>query len=443
MTDPTALPDPGTDPGVTVSTGDPGRLYAAATTHETMANTFQAHSTAVSGTAQALSGGWSGDSAFAYQALSGEVAAHFANVSTTSHNAASSLRTFAGTLEHSQEEGQRALAQAKRWLAEKRTWTTQYNDATKRVTQAQTDIIGAKADLAAATAMDAKGAALATAASARLKTAQQALIQAQGDQGKARTELDHASTELTRAQRLGDAAWHDAQVAAVRATGELAPLQLPAPPMPGQVSGSLFSSPPGSPLAPPGATDAAGAGVGLTTFLGEYLSENKILALNKALTNTRGKALDAYELAVERAELQGWTPESTAEATRLAQSAAAARVAGKGLEDDASLLRYVKIGSRVFPIFYIGADTALNATVGHQSLPTAAEHAGLSFGGFVAGTAACSELGPGAVVCGVAGSEAGEHPGTIVKEANKVANSSWMPWGAAERLVSGMRSIVP
>ena len=47
------------------------------------------------------------------------------------------------------------------------------------------------------------------------------------------------------------------------------------------------------------------------------------------------------------------------------------------------------------------------------------------------------------LVCGIAGSEAGEHPGTVIKEAGKVANSPWLPWGAAERLVSGMRSIIP
>lgn len=413
-----ALPDPGGDPGVTVATGDAGRLFAAASSHDTIADAFTAHSAAVSGTAQTLSGSWSGDSAFAYQALSGEVALHFAGVAKTSRSAARSLRTFATVLQHSQEQGRRALAQAEHWLAQKRTWTTRYNDASHRITKARGDITSAQSELSTAASMDAKGVALAAAAHARLKAARAALAKAQGDQRKAETELNHASRELTHWQRVGEEAWLQAQLAAVRATGELQPLELPAPPMPGMITNPVFAGTQGNPL---GLSDEIGSGLGTATFLAERFSDTEIITLTRGLTRSRASALDAYELAVERAELQGFTPESMADLPKLAAAITASHAADAAADGGLSTLRYIKIGSRFIPVIYIPVDTAVNSLLGHQSLPVAAGHAGLSFLGFVGGAAVCSELGPGAFVCGVAGSEFGEHPVAIVKKAVKDA----------------------
>ena len=434
MTEPeqTPLPDPGNDPGVTLATGAPRRLFAAAT-HDTMADTFQAHSTAVSGAAHAVSGGWSGDSAFAYQALSSEVSSHFANVSTTARGAARSLRNFGTALEHSQEQGQRALTRAKHWLAEKRTLTTRYNDASRRVAQAKRDVAAAEAALSGPTGTDPTG-AVASAAAGRLKQAKGDLVQAQADQTKARNELDHASRELANAQRLGDEAWHDAQMAAIKATGEIAPLELPAPPMPGQVINPITGGSPGNPLGDLGWTDGAGSG---TSVLFEFVkggAEGKAEKLSKGRDATRQGGLDAYQQAVAEAEADGFSPESTAKAVDAAKAIQAARVAGGATEDEIGVLKYVKVGADVVPVLYVGVDTVLNREVGHQSLPVAAAHATASAGGFAGGMVVCSEAGPIAVVCGVAGGELGEHPGQIKSGAQKVVNSPWSPWGAAKKM---------
>lgn len=102
----------------------------------------------------------------------------------------------------------------------------------------------AQTELSSAGAMGPKGAGLAAAAAARLRTAQDALTRAQAEQRKAQHEQQNAQHQLTHWQQRGEQLWHEAQMAAVQATGELEPLSVPAPRLAGApAAGSLFGGP--------------------------------------------------------------------------------------------------------------------------------------------------------------------------------------------------------
>jgi uncharacterized protein YukE len=218
---------------VQVASGDPGALMQAAGWHDDLADGLAGHASTIAGSAASLSPAWNGEAAASYQTLSTLVANHFHAAATTSRSAANSLRRYAQELERLQREGTQALHEAEHWLDQVHTWTTRLHDADTAVRTASTQVSQAEGELRTAASMDAKGVALAAAAAARLRTAQDALHKAQGDQRRAQHGLDDANHQLTHWQRRGEQLWHDAQDAAMHATGELAPLSIPAPPLAG------------------------------------------------------------------------------------------------------------------------------------------------------------------------------------------------------------------
>ncbi len=246
--------------GVQVANGDPGGLFQAASWHTNLAEGLDTHARMIADTAASVAPSWEGEAAASYQSLSSIVAAHFRVASSRAHTAAATLRHYATELQRCQREGLQAMHQAEHWLAEVHTWTARLATATTAVTTAQGEVTAAQAQLTGAGAMGAKGAGLAAAAAARLRTAQDALTRAQAEQRRAQHELQNAQHQLTHWQHRGEQLWHEAQMAAVQATGELEPLSVPAPPLAGatvSVSSDPFSS-----LLPQTGWDWAGIGIG-------------------------------------------------------------------------------------------------------------------------------------------------------------------------------------
>jgi hypothetical protein len=235
------------DTGVQVATGDPGQLFQAAQWHLDLADGLSAHGHTIATAATSVSSSWTGEAAASYQALSGIVAAHFWNTAGISRTAAASLHRYGSELARLQLEGVQALRQAEHWLGEVNTWTARVQTANDAVTRAQGAVQTAETTLSHATAGP-HGTAV-PAAAAQVRTAQDDLTRAQSEQRKAQHELDDAQHQLSHWQKRGAELWHEAQAAAIRATGELQPLTVAAPPL----AGAPFSGLPGPSLPP--ATD--------------------------------------------------------------------------------------------------------------------------------------------------------------------------------------------
>lgn len=237
------MTQPESPTGVQVAPGDPGALLQAAGWHDNLADGLDGHAALISDAASSVAPSWDGEAAASYQTLSSMVSAHFRTAAGTSRAAAASLRRYGNELDHLQREGMQALHQAEHWLGQVHTWTTRLNAANTAVRTAQDQVSAAQAQLNTAASMDAKGMALAAAASARLRTAQDALYKAQHDQRKAQRELTDAQHQLTHWQQRGARLFTEARNAAMQATGELAPLSVPAPPLAGPAATpNVFSS---------------------------------------------------------------------------------------------------------------------------------------------------------------------------------------------------------
>jgi len=96
----------------------PGRLLSAASWHFATADGLDAHVGTISSAAASVASTWQGESAAAYQTLSGLVADHFRVAASTARTAAQTLRRCATELERLQQEGRQALLQAEHWLTE-------------------------------------------------------------------------------------------------------------------------------------------------------------------------------------------------------------------------------------------------------------------------------------------------------------------------------------
>ncbi len=233
--------------GVEVAPGDPGQLFQAAQFHSELADSLSAHGSTIAGAAESVSPSWTGEAAASYQALSGIVAAHFWHASGISRAAAATLRRYATELARLQREGLQALHEAEHWLGEVHTWTERLREANDAVTRAQGALRVAQMAYSDAAA-NPHGTAVSSAASA-VTRAQGELTQAEGVQRRAQHALEDAQHLLTHWQRRGAELWGEAQTAAIRATGELEPLNVAPPPMPG----APFAGLPG--VAPPPATE--------------------------------------------------------------------------------------------------------------------------------------------------------------------------------------------
>ena len=227
-----AVPVPPSDPGVTVATGDPGRIVAASTWHSDLADGLDIHAGTISGAAGSLAGAWDGAAANSYQQLSSLVAGHFRTAAGVARGAAATLRRYARELERCQHAGTLARHDAEHWLGEVQRDTITLSHAQDAVRRAQDAVNHARTAMTLAAGAPAAGGAVGAAGRA-LTAADGELTRAQGAERDARRALEHAQHELTRAQDRGRRAWHEAQQAAEQATGSLAPLTVAPPPLAG------------------------------------------------------------------------------------------------------------------------------------------------------------------------------------------------------------------
>jgi hypothetical protein len=393
------------DPGVQVATGDPGAIQNAADWHSNLADQFDQHAGTVSGAASSVASSWQGEAAASYQDLSTIVANHFHSAAATSRTAAASLRRYATELERCQREGQRALQEAEHWLTEQTTWQGKLDDANKAVHTAQGQVHDAQTALTTATAMGPKGAAAAGAAATRLHTAQDALTKAQDDQRKAQNHLDEATHQLAHWRRRGLQIWHEAQDAAIRATGELEPLSVPAPPLAGIPAPGVpdsFSLFPQSPL------DWTGVGIGATSGYAATWAEQQIRLLRLERRGLLSAAARQEVIADSPVLSDGTRSAAASEARTLSSEAGglASKIDGLGnLGRAATEHLGFGIGGLV--------DAAGHIADGQSPGKAAAEGAGSAVGGTagaVAGAGACDSTGilaPVSPLCGAAGGAVG------------------------------------
>lgn len=393
--------------GVQVPTGDPGRLLSAASWHFATADGLDAHAGTISSAAASVAPTWQGESAAAYQTLSGLVADHFRVAASTARTAAQTLRRYGTELERLQQEGRQALQQAEHWLAEVNTWTTRLTAADTAVTTAQGQVTAAQSELRTAVSMDARGAALAGAAQARLTAAQGALTRAQAEQRRAQRELQTAQHQLSHWQQRGRQIWHEAQSLAVQATGELAPLSVPAPPLAGAVT-------PG-PWLPQSPFEWAGAGV--SGFSGYWAS--RVAQQLPGAISARSAARGEYYRLKNISESPLYSSEQRAaaasEARALAPGVAAADSEVSGLAQAG------RFASRALGLLGGAGDAAVHLAQGDGVGRSAGAGVGSTAGGLAGGAAGAMVCGPpcaavGAVGGGFLGDKLGGALGGLIDE---------------------------
>ncbi len=395
------------DTGVQVPTGDPGRLLSAASWHFATADGLDAHAGTVSSAAASVAPTWQGESAAAYQTLSGLVADHFRAAASTARTAAQTLRRYGTELERLQQQGRQALQQAEHWLAEVRTWTTRLTAADAAVITAQGQVTAAQGELRTAVSLDARGAALAAAAQARLSAAQGALTRAQTEQRRAQRELQNAQHQLSHWQQRGRQIWHEAQSLAVQATGELAPLSVPAPPLASAATPATWL--PQSPF--------EWAGVGVSGVSG-YWASRVAQQLPDAI-NARSAARGEYYRLKNRAESPLYSSEQRAAAASQARELAPGVAAADS--EVSGLAQAGRFASRSLGFLGGAGDAAVHLAQGDGAGKSAGAGLGSTVGGVALGAMGAAACGPpcaaaGAVVGGFVGDKMGGALGGLVDD---------------------------
>lgn len=392
------------EPGVQVATGDPGQLQDAAAWHTSLANGLEAHAATVSHAAGGLASAWNGEAAASYQQLSTIVAAHFRAGADRARTAAVTLRRFASELERCQREGRAALRQAEHWVQEIGRDEAKLRTAQTAVTNARNAVTRAQHDLTVAAGAGAAAGKLTAAAGRELTAARHQLTQAQAQERAAQRALTDARNQLTHWQAVGARAWHEAQTAAERASGSLAPLSVPPPPLAGAPAapGGPFAE--AAPLAAGGLPWEVGAGA---TVIG-YGADG---------VEGAAKGVSGLASWAGRTLRTGATAEERSAAAPILREAGSL---GKDLEP------WAKVAGPVGTAVGFGAGVAGGESPVRAGLETAGSVAGGTVaGGAVGGLREAGTLGLGT-------------PGCVVAGAGAAAAGSWI----GEKVGSGIDDLI-
>jgi hypothetical protein len=170
------------------------------------------------------------------------------------------VRRFARELEDCQREGRLAFSEAEYWLAQIRLQTKLLAAAQQQVSSSEQALSAAHARVAVARASGPPGVVATAASEPAAAPAGAGLALARQQEQAAAKALAQAAGELAVWQARGRRAWEEAEAAAERATGTLAPLLIVPPPLAGLPVPVLspipaFAIPPGLEPADCGAQD--------------------------------------------------------------------------------------------------------------------------------------------------------------------------------------------